>query len=267
MSETGIYKITSPNGAIYIGQSVDIKSRWRGYKCALAKGQPKLRNSFLKYGYDNHTFEILEYINGSNINMEKLNEREIYFYNLYTGLGYRLLNVQEAGTNGRRSAETKLKISLSKKGKPSKLKGIPKSKESIEKAMKTKRLTGVMNGKIPWNKGMSGKYGTSKKGVPVSKDAIKKQIETKIRNGTLGKGRVHSVDWNRKIGDAQRGIKSHSFGRAPWNKGMKTGNKSHTSFKKNMIPWNKGVAHTDVHKDNLKKAWADRKNKKKAEYV
>ena len=29
---TGIYKITSPTGRIYIGQSVDIYYRWNDYK-------------------------------------------------------------------------------------------------------------------------------------------------------------------------------------------------------------------------------------------
>jgi predicted GIY-YIG superfamily endonuclease len=28
MPKTGIYKITSPSGKIYIGQSIDIEKRW-----------------------------------------------------------------------------------------------------------------------------------------------------------------------------------------------------------------------------------------------
>jgi hypothetical protein len=33
---TGIYKITSPTGKIYIGQSVDISERWRNLKVSLS---------------------------------------------------------------------------------------------------------------------------------------------------------------------------------------------------------------------------------------
>lgn len=29
---TGIYKIISPTGKIYIGQSIDIEKRWKAYK-------------------------------------------------------------------------------------------------------------------------------------------------------------------------------------------------------------------------------------------
>ena len=30
--KTGIYKITNPNGKVYIGQSIDIDKRWNKYK-------------------------------------------------------------------------------------------------------------------------------------------------------------------------------------------------------------------------------------------
>lgn len=51
----GIYKITSPSGKIYIGQSRDLDKRLKSYKCGSSKtkGQPKLYNSFEKYGIDN----------------------------------------------------------------------------------------------------------------------------------------------------------------------------------------------------------------------
>lgn len=58
----GIYKITSPSGRIYIGESKDIKRRWDSYKNLNGlKKQPKLYNSFLKYGIENHQFDIIEY--------------------------------------------------------------------------------------------------------------------------------------------------------------------------------------------------------------
>lgn len=55
---TGIYKITSPSGRIYIGSSKNIRRRFYSYKNLHCKDQPKLYNSFVKYGVDNHIFEI-----------------------------------------------------------------------------------------------------------------------------------------------------------------------------------------------------------------
>jgi hypothetical protein len=41
----GIYKITSPLKKIYIGQSINIENRFKGYKKSLKKAQIKLYNS------------------------------------------------------------------------------------------------------------------------------------------------------------------------------------------------------------------------------
>ena len=59
MKICGIYIIKSPSGKIYIGQSVDIKRRIKYYKYKGAKEQPFLNNSFVKYGFENHIFNIL----------------------------------------------------------------------------------------------------------------------------------------------------------------------------------------------------------------
>lgn len=55
----GIYKITSPSGRIYIGQSEDINRRFHQYKKLNCKKQWLLYKSFVKYGVDNHIFEII----------------------------------------------------------------------------------------------------------------------------------------------------------------------------------------------------------------
>ena len=58
----GIYKITSPSGKIYIGQSINIVKRWKQYDTNIKTSSvgPKIFNSIQKYGFDQHTFEILE---------------------------------------------------------------------------------------------------------------------------------------------------------------------------------------------------------------
>ena len=54
----GIYKITSPSGKVYVGQSVNIERRLKEYKILKCKKQVKLYNSFIKYGFENHKIEI-----------------------------------------------------------------------------------------------------------------------------------------------------------------------------------------------------------------
>jgi group I intron endonuclease len=114
---TGIYKITSPSEKIYIGQSIDIEKRWKGYKNFHCKGQCKLYNNLKKYGFENHIFEIIE-----ECDLEQLNERETYWKQYYLdqfkGDWNMVLfcNLYDAG-GGPKSEETKKKMSESSLGK------------------------------------------------------------------------------------------------------------------------------------------------------
>ena len=74
----GIYKITNPEGKIYIGQSINIPYRWEDYKAFKHKTQPLLYDSFKKYGWYNHSFEIIE-----ECLQEDLNQKEQYWVDFY----------------------------------------------------------------------------------------------------------------------------------------------------------------------------------------
>ena len=78
----GIYKITSlTSGKIYIGQSVDIRTRWRDHiKSALVTGNKTnlLYSAMAKEFPENFTFEILE-----EVPRAQLNEREKYYIDFY----------------------------------------------------------------------------------------------------------------------------------------------------------------------------------------
>lgn len=68
----GIYKITNLiNNKIYIGQSVDIYTRWAKYKSIKYCHNEHLRNSFLKYGINNFLFEIIEICNEKDLDEEE----------------------------------------------------------------------------------------------------------------------------------------------------------------------------------------------------
>ena len=74
----GIYKITSPTGKVYIGQSINIENRFKSYKWYKAKKQTLLNRSFLKYGVENHLFEIL-----TECDKTQLHKLETYYQELF----------------------------------------------------------------------------------------------------------------------------------------------------------------------------------------
>jgi group I intron endonuclease len=74
----GIYKITSPSGRVYVGQSKDIENRWASYRKANCKQQRVLFNSLLKYGWINHIFEIIEECDADNLNCQERFWQDFY---------------------------------------------------------------------------------------------------------------------------------------------------------------------------------------------
>ena len=90
-----IYKITSPSGKIYIGQSINPNERKSRYKNLACKEQKKIYRSIKKYGWENHTFEIIEEcMCGENRNI--INNREKYWINEYNSFK-KSLNCDEGG--------------------------------------------------------------------------------------------------------------------------------------------------------------------------
>lgn len=96
----GIYKITSPSGKIYIGQSINILKRWGDYKCLHnCSEQCRLYNSFVKYGVKKHSFEIIHVCETGN-----LNSLEEYYVGLFDSLT-KGLNIRPAGGHKKHSIE------------------------------------------------------------------------------------------------------------------------------------------------------------------
>jgi group I intron endonuclease len=113
--KVGIYKITSPNNKIYIGQSRNIDLRKNQYSRLQCKNQKKLYSSILKYGWDNFCFDILA-VFPCSISQDELNRYEIFYWEEYKNQGFKMLNIKTPGSNGKLSEETKIKISKANKG-------------------------------------------------------------------------------------------------------------------------------------------------------
>lgn len=115
MNTIGIYKITSPTGRIYVGQSCNIEKRFNTYGSKNTKTQIKLYRSFKKYGIKNHTFEIIE-----ECDEKELNNRERHYQDLYNVTSRKGLNcklTKSDDKSGFTPQAIKDKISKSNKGR------------------------------------------------------------------------------------------------------------------------------------------------------
>jgi group I intron endonuclease len=109
----GIYKITSPSGAIYIGQSIDIDRRKGEHKKMACYDQPRLFNSLMKYGFDAHQFEIVEELDCSLDRSQiaiLLNKLEVYYVQKFNCMSPNGMNLRGGGDQSVMSDETKKKI-------------------------------------------------------------------------------------------------------------------------------------------------------------
>ena len=116
MKIIGIYKITSPSGRIYIGQSVDFKRRYSEYEnLNNIIGQTRLYNSFVKYGAENHVIEFIE-----ECKFPQLNIVERKWQDYYNVIGKNGLNCVLTKTDELPRVvceETRIKISNGNKGR------------------------------------------------------------------------------------------------------------------------------------------------------
>lgn len=158
---TCIYKILSPSGKIYIGQSRNFRKRLQVYRTLWCKGQAKLYSSFKSYGVEKHTFSVIIILPIDILQIE-LDAYEQLYMDFYRHRGFQLLNLKESGFKKYYSEESKAKMPRFKKDAPPWNKGL-KTPERVKKAQSKaakKRLkiygrAGLdQSGKIPWNKGL-----------------------------------------------------------------------------------------------------------------
>jgi group I intron endonuclease len=177
---TGIYKITSPSGKVYIGQSWNIKKRWSGHRHNAHK-QPKLFASLRKYGVDAHKFEVVHEL-PKDVSQDTINAYEQLYMDLFQSCGIDLMNVKEAGNAGKLTMEQIEK----RKGRICS----PETREKIRKSLLGKEFSDVR------------KHNISK-----SRLGSKLSEEHKKKIGEAGIGRNHSEATIAKISAARSGKK------------------------------------------------------------
>lgn len=177
----GIYKITNPSGKVYIGQSSNIRKRKNSYRILNCKQQGRLFNSFKKYGFDNHVFEVIHLCD-----KEDLNKWEIYYGEFFNCLNPDVgLNIKKLGYYGKHTEESRRKIGLIHKGK----KLSQAQKEAVSLANKGKIVSDETKHKL------------KESSTRLSKEISKRN--TGAGNGMWGK--KHSEETRAKIGAKSKG--------------------------------------------------------------
>jgi len=205
-----IYKITNPNGRVYIGKTSNISNRINQYRYKSHKNQMLIYRSIEKYGWDAHTFEIIDKFK-SNVNY--CSGKEMFWIRTYMSnykkypeqKGMNLTDGGEGTIGYKVTDEMKKKIGDFHRGKQHLL-GFKMSKETLAKRrasvlgkplnpqkvkIRTEKMIAVIGKKI---------VSTNKDGVilaeyPTVSDAIKKTGVSKthihrILNGKIKKPKI-----------------------------------------------------------------------------
>lgn len=174
MSTQGIYKITNTfNNSVYIGQSVNCKSRMQSHRRALIGGyhdNSHLQRAWIKYGESFFIFEVIEVVK----DFDALVIREQFWmdkYNVCGGGGY---NICPAAGN---------------------CKGVKRTKKQLE----------CRKGIPAWNRGMKGEY----KLPPASNDRKKKIAEAQLGEKNHNYGKKTPLDVIEKIRKSNCGSKCY----------------------------------------------------------
>lgn len=180
----GIYKLTSPSGKSYIGQSRDIKRRLGRYRISQCNGQPGIYRAIKKYGWDAILVEILCECSADDLNsmevhyIEKFNTLSPGGYNMNTGGGFDYTF----------SEETRRRMSEAAKG----VKKNPMSVLKTAKSNTGKKRTQEQN-----------EYQSKiRKGIRLSDLAYENGIKLRV-------GKHLSKETRDKISNSQNGMRRH----------------------------------------------------------
>lgn len=145
MTEGIIYKYTSPNGKVYIGQTINERKRFNQHK--VATDHTHFHNAIRRYGIDSFKYEVVFRTELEDAEQMKaiLNSMERFFIKKYNStnprFGYNMTEGGDAGCVGvhhwaygkHRDQKTRNKISQSLKGATPWNKGVPITEDQRKK--------------------------------------------------------------------------------------------------------------------------------------
>lgn len=253
----GIYKITSPSGKVYIGQSWDIKERFRGYKKPSWHGkQPFLFNSFNKYGIGNHQFDIAHTL-PHDIDQKTLDIYEVFYWEQYKECGFKMMNAKEPGMGGKLSEETKNKMSAKAIGR--------KTSEETKKKISA-FFKGRKNPLCSLKGEENGFYG--KAHSENTKNKLSNHAKLRVSDKNSFYGKRHSDETKKKISDKNKGKPVSDYCKQRSSETHKGKPKSEESKRKLSASlmghksWNKGNRGLFTHSEKSKKLMSDNRKGK-----
>lgn len=209
MNNIGVYSITNiVNNKIYIGSSVNLKSRKYNHFSNLSKGVHEnkyLQDAYIKYSKDNFKWEVLEYVDyeeDKKVLKSIVLSREQYWMDFFKSYirdnGYNISPTAENCLGVRHGALTRKRMSQASKGRKV-------SDETRAKKSETNKRLGL---KPPSNKG---KKHSKEHRDKISKAHIGKKIseETRLRMSQASKGRKLSEETKLKLSQANKGKDPH----------------------------------------------------------
>jgi group I intron endonuclease len=209
--KSGIYKITSPSGKVYIGQSKDLKRRENEYRNndIKVKSQTRLYNSFKKHGWENHQFEIIEYCLE-----DELNCSERFWQDKFDVTGKNGLNciLQNCGAEKRVFSEDMRKnMSERMSGENNPMYRVDRPPEWRE------FMSNIMKEKFR-NKENHPNYGNKYNEERLEKMRLissgkKASEETKQKMRESHKNKVINEEWRKNISNGKIGDKNPMFGK------------------------------------------------------
>jgi group I intron endonuclease len=230
-----IYKITSPSGKSYIGQTIEFEKRMKAH--SLNRKKTKLNGSIKKYGWEAHVVDILWEGECAD---EQLNTLEIEFIKLYDTF-HNGLNLTEGGEGVRgfnHSEETRAKI---REARSRQVIG-PRSEETKAK-MRGKTHSEESKAKMRGRK-------CSEETRAKIREARSRQVlkpvseETRAKLSAANKGKTHSEETRARMSAARKG------------KSISEGHKAKISAAR------KGRSHSEETKQKLQEVWKLRKEGK-----
>ena len=195
MATRGIYKITNPVGSVYIGQSVSCEKRMTRYKNLQCKRQPKIHASLVKYGVENHKYEIICEL-PKDVCPAVVNSYEELYISQYRSCGINTMNLTGGGHKNQELDEsTREKLRKAATGKQHWLgrKHTQETKDKIRAANtgvtfteeRLRKMSEGNKGKIPTD-AMRKKWSEARKGVKLDPYVSAKISKTRREKSKAG---------------------------------------------------------------------------------
>jgi len=234
--ESGIYKILNNiNGKFYIGSTKNFNKRWVSHKYLLRLN--KHENKHLQYAWNKYGEEHFQFIKFQDVKIENLIIWEQHYINtldVYNrNIGYNLSPTANSTLGFKFSEESKMKMSLAKKGKQSSRKNYKHSEETKKKIGENNKISQLgrihsEGTKIKMSKWHTNKIVSDETKKKISKyrtgkllcEETKIKISQKMMGNKYALGHKHTEETKKKISEI---LKGHNDNNKPRNIGESNG--------------------------------------------